>query len=123
MVATFILTRTFAIAAFMVGALSPAYAAPVVSPRDSVDTTSHAKRWCRQMGCLVEIPPEASSTGFPEASSTGFPAATQLTYASMPTSAVSEPESGKEESTAPLESFAEDGAEAVFDVNPVAEDA
>ncbi|KAI0326342.1 hypothetical protein GY45DRAFT_120196 [Cubamyces sp. BRFM 1775] len=116
MVATFILTRTFAISALLVGAFSSAYAAPVVSPRNSVDTTNHGKRWCRQMGCLVEIPPEASSSA--------TPASGQLTYASVPTAAATAPEYEKEEATSSPDRLAGDGAEAVFAVeaSPATED-
>ncbi|EJF60746.1 hypothetical protein DICSQDRAFT_161931 [Dichomitus squalens LYAD-421 SS1] len=54
MVQTFILTRSFAISALVVGAFPVAYAAPV--PKVVVHEARHDPRGCRLMGCLYALP-------------------------------------------------------------------
>ncbi|PCH35806.1 hypothetical protein WOLCODRAFT_140092 [Wolfiporia cocos MD-104 SS10] len=58
MVATFILTRAFAISALLVGAFPLVSSAPVGSP---MDVRTIEKRNCRILGCLFAEPDESSS--------------------------------------------------------------
>ena len=69
------------------------------------------------MGCLVEIPPEASS-------SAATPASSQLTYESVSTAAVTAPGDEEEDETSSPDRLVDDSAEAVFTVGvgPAAED-
>ncbi|EIW54390.1 uncharacterized protein TRAVEDRAFT_52095 [Trametes versicolor FP-101664 SS1] len=70
MVATFILTRTFAISALFVGAVLPfAIAAPLPSP-EVVRSFSFDKRFCRQMSCLFEVPTDTTDGPSTEAADT-----------------------------------------------------
>ncbi|CCM03921.1 uncharacterized protein FIBRA_06072 [Fibroporia radiculosa] len=66
MVATFILTRAFAISALVFGAFPVAYAAPIGS---SVQLRALDGRNCRILGCLIEEPnTESSSASAPVSS-------------------------------------------------------
>ncbi|KAL7277730.1 hypothetical protein ACG7TL_008667 [Trametes sanguinea] len=78
MVAIFIITRAFAISALFAGAFQIASAAPVSSPQGVLAYNQYGKRWCRQMGCLFEVPTSSASPGTP--TSTGVQAA----YNSVP---------------------------------------
>ncbi|KAL1938505.1 hypothetical protein VTO73DRAFT_11528 [Trametes versicolor] len=87
MVVAFILTRTFAISALLVGALPVAFAAPVPSSdvvrafvslhffrktddnEISIATQSFDKRFCRQMSCLFEAPTDTTATEAADADS------------------------------------------------------
>ncbi|OSC97305.1 hypothetical protein PYCCODRAFT_1481365 [Trametes coccinea BRFM310] len=80
MVAIFIITRAFAISALFAGVFQIASAAPVGSPQ-GVLAYNYGKRWCRQMGCLFEVPTSSASPGTPTA--TGVQAA----YDSLPSAA------------------------------------
>ncbi|KZT05347.1 uncharacterized protein LAESUDRAFT_750580 [Laetiporus sulphureus 93-53] len=61
MVATFILTRTFAISALFVGAFDLVHAAPVSYSLDARAEPSIEERNCRLLGCLFAKPHEVTS--------------------------------------------------------------
>ncbi|TBU27900.1 hypothetical protein BD311DRAFT_788875 [Dichomitus squalens] len=79
---TFILTPTFAISAFLVGALPLAFAAPL--PADPREAIVLLDRGCHQAGCLF-VEPSRSVSSTPVATSTSTAAAvmaSSVSYAS-----------------------------------------
>ncbi|EJF55337.1 hypothetical protein DICSQDRAFT_184287 [Dichomitus squalens LYAD-421 SS1] len=85
---TFILTPTFAISAFLVGALPLAYAAPL--PADLRDAIVLLDRGCHQAGCLF-VKPSRSVSSTPVATSTSTPAAVTTPSVSDPSDIAEDP--------------------------------